>query len=315
MAKHQGDGLVLKLLVRGVGVLVLHHLGVGVRLVIPDGRVKRGGPDGRGAHHGHAGGADPQLLAELLVRWLPSKDLLKLHRHPAHLRDLVHQVDRESDGLRLVGQRTLDRLLDPPGSVGRKLSPLGGVEPLDGLHQADVSLADEVQQRKPEPFIIVGDLDHEAEVRLDHEFPGLLVPFLDLGREVDLLLGGEELHLADLPQVELECRVGIVGGAFLGRRLGRRRRGGLARDVGDVPELHLLGLGGGTSMGFGSSLFGRLPGCRKERSALRFDARLPGFGSSCHTSYLLSLLAFDIGKSGFKLQLGWRRVLGLGVVF
>ena len=42
----------------------------------------------------------------------------------AHLGDLVDHVDGQAEGFRLICQRALDRLLDPPGAVGRELAAL-----------------------------------------------------------------------------------------------------------------------------------------------------------------------------------------------
>ena len=119
-------------------------------------------------------------------------------------------MDRQPDGLGLVGQGALDGLLDPPGAVGGELAALGRVEALDGLHQADVAFADQVQQRQADAFVVAGDLHHQAQVGLDHLLAGLLVALLDAGGQLDFLLRRQQFDLADLAQVKLDGRVAVI---------------------------------------------------------------------------------------------------------
>ena len=76
-------------------------------------------------------------------------------------------MNRQADSLGLVGQRALDRLLDPPRAVGRELAALAWIKPLHGLHQAHVAFIDQIEQRQAEPIIITSDLHHEAEIGID----------------------------------------------------------------------------------------------------------------------------------------------------
>ena len=69
------------------------------------------------------------------------------------------------------------------------------------------------------PLVLLGDRNDEAKVRVDHELLRPRVAALDPLRELDLLRGGEERHLADVLQEELER---------VGRDLGRRFGLGLA---------------------------------------------------------------------------------------
>ena len=95
-------------------------------------------------------------------------------------------------------------MLDPPGSIGGKLSSLRRIETLDSLHQADVSLRDQVKEWQPQIGIITCDLHHEAKICTDHFRFGRLISLLDLGCKGNLLSRGQEWVLGDLPQVELE---------------------------------------------------------------------------------------------------------------
>src|SRR6266568_5293900 len=212
--QHAGDGLVFELFVRRLGVLVGDDFGESVRFIVADGRVQRRRADRGGAHLRHARGGHAQFFGQFLVGRLASEFLLQLHCDPAHLGDFVHEMNGQPDGFGLVGQSALDRLFDPPGTVGGKLAALGGIEAFDGLHQADVALADQIEQGQAKAFIIVSDLDHQPQIGLDHLLARLFVALLDAGGQLDLLLGGEQLDLADFAQVKLDRRVAIVSGAF-----------------------------------------------------------------------------------------------------
>lgn len=48
--------------------------------------------------------------------------------------NLVHHLDGQADDLGLVGNGTLDRLLDRPSGVCRELATVVGVKTLDSLH-------------------------------------------------------------------------------------------------------------------------------------------------------------------------------------
>ena len=141
-------------------------------------------------------------------------------------------MDGQADRLRLVGQRALDRLLDPPGGVGGELAALARVEALDGLHQPDVALADQVEQRQAEVLVVHRDLHDETQVGLDHVVAGGLVAAADALGEGDLLLDRQKGSLADLLEVELEVAALRAGrgassrlGLFEERGRGVERRG------------------------------------------------------------------------------------------
>ena len=54
------------------------------------------------------------------------------------------------------------------------------------------------------PAVVLGDRDHEAQVRVDHPLLGVEVAALDALRELDLLVGGEQAVPADLVQEQLQ---------------------------------------------------------------------------------------------------------------
>ena len=173
-------------------------------VVLADGGVERGGADADGLEQGDLGGRDLQLRGDFLVLGLAAEFVRELGNHLPHAGDLVHEVNGEADGLGLVGQGALHRLLDPPRGVGGELAALGGVEALDGLDQAEVAFADQVHEREAHLVIIVGDFHDQAQVGLDHVIAGGLVSTLDAGCELDLFLHGQQRSLTDLVEVKLE---------------------------------------------------------------------------------------------------------------
>ena len=73
-----------------------------------------------------------------------------------------------------VGDATGDGLADPPGGVRGELEPLAPVELLDGVHQAEVALLDQVQQGQARRLVLLGDRHDQPQVRLHERLLGLL---------------------------------------------------------------------------------------------------------------------------------------------
>ncbi len=141
-----------------------------------------------------------------------------------------------------------DRLADPPGRVGGELEALAVVELLGGPHQAERALLDQVEERQPLVAVVLGDRHHQPQVRLDHLLLGVEVAALDPLGEVDLLLGGQQAHLADVLEeqlqrvgrhvrLEVERGFGFAPAALVGRAL--ELRGGGDRRVDVLDELDL----------------------------------------------------------------------------
>ena len=87
------------------------------------------------------------------------------------------------------------------------MKPLAVVELLGRAHEADRSLLDQVEERQALVAIALRDRDDEPQVGLDHRLLGGVIAELDPLGELDLLRRGEERHLADVLEEELQ-RVG-----------------------------------------------------------------------------------------------------------
>src|SRR5690606_24619364 len=155
----------------------------------------------------------------------------------------------DADRPRLVGDRAVDRLADPPRGVRRELVAPAVLELLDRADEALVPLLDQVEEAHAAAVVLLHDRHDQAQVRLDEMGAGHLavlddalqptpllrlelvamllelllggLALLDAAREVDLLLEREELHPPDLLEVlpdrvvRLDARVGQGLGAGL----------------------------------------------------------------------------------------------------
>ena len=122
-------------------------------------------------------------------------------------------MNGEANRFGLIGESALDRLLNPPGTVGRKFPTLGRVKTFDRLHQADIAFADQVEQRQSKIFIIVRNFDDDAQIGFDHLLARFFVAFFNAGCEFDFLLRREEFDLADFAEVKFDRRFAVVRGA------------------------------------------------------------------------------------------------------
>ena len=100
---------------------------------------------------------------------LTSLLLVELAAFAQHLACGLRHVHRDADRAALVGDGAGDRLADPPHRVGRDLHAAAIVELLYRMHQAHVAFLNEVEQieRAVAP-ILLGDGDHQAQMRLHH---------------------------------------------------------------------------------------------------------------------------------------------------
>src|SRR5581483_8526153 len=110
----------------------------------------------------------PGRLGELVLRRLAAELDLEPPRCTRQLLLPLDDVHRNADGARMVRDRALHRLADPPRRVRRELVAAPPVELLDRAVEPERALLDEVEERNAETAVALRDRDDEAEVRLDH---------------------------------------------------------------------------------------------------------------------------------------------------
>jgi hypothetical protein len=108
-----------------------------------------------------------ERLGQLLARGLATHRLGELEPRAVQLAEPVVDVDGQPDRARAVGDRARDALADPPRRVRRELEPPAPVEQLDGAHQADVPLLDQVEERQPLTLVLAGHGHDQSEVGHD----------------------------------------------------------------------------------------------------------------------------------------------------
>ena len=100
---------------------------------------------------------DPHHTADLVERYLHAVGDLFGRRLPTQLLDQaargtneliqgLDHVDRDADGSRLVGDGAGDGLPNPPGRIGGELVAPAILELVDGAHEAEVALLDEIEE-------------------------------------------------------------------------------------------------------------------------------------------------------------------------
>ena len=82
-------------------------------------------------------------------------------------------MHRNTDGARLIGNRTRNRLPDPPGCIGREFVAAAIFKLIDRLHQADIAFLNKIEELQPAIGVFFGNRNHETQIRLDHFLLGL----------------------------------------------------------------------------------------------------------------------------------------------
>ena len=136
----------------------------------------------------------------------------------------------QADGTALRLHGTLQRLADPPGGVGGETEPLAPVELLDGAHQAEGPLLDEVDHVDATSLVPARPVNDKAQVGPDHLLAGFLVPLLDPLGELGLFGGAQQRESAEIVE-EQPHQVGPCGIGFAHDTTplssGQLRRGGV----------------------------------------------------------------------------------------
>ena len=117
---------------------------------------------------------DVHAAGDLFGGGFATKLLHELTRGADELVDGLDHVHRDADGAGLVRDGAGDGLTDPPGGVGREFVTATVLELVDGLHEADVALLNEVEELEAAVGVLLRDGDDEAKVGLDELALGAL---------------------------------------------------------------------------------------------------------------------------------------------
>src|SRR5579872_6817146 len=150
------------------------------------------------------------LLRDFLRGRLAAVLLDEVAARSNELVDRLDHVDRDANRARLIRDGARDGLPDPPGGVRRELVAALVLELVDGFHQADVALLNEVEELQSAVRVFLRDAHDEAKVRLDELGLRLVsdaLPFPDRVVRLPQLLDVELEFLLDLLQVLLRRRV------------------------------------------------------------------------------------------------------------
>ena len=98
-----------------------------------------------------------------------------------HQIQFLDHVHRQPYRARLVHDRALDVLAYPPGGVGGEAEAALGIEFLQRVHQPEIALLDQVEQRHAAVEVVLGDVHHQAQIALDHLLPRGEIPLAPRG--------------------------------------------------------------------------------------------------------------------------------------
>ena len=103
-------------------------------------------------------------LGRFFRRRVAAQFLDQIARDRPHLAHRVDHVHRHANRAALIGNRSRDRLANPPGGVGRELVAASMLELVDRSHQAGVAFLDQVQEAESPIAVLLGDRDDQSQV-------------------------------------------------------------------------------------------------------------------------------------------------------
>ncbi len=173
-----------------------------------------------------------------------------------HLIQFANHVHRQAHGTRLVHDRALDALADPPRGIRRKTEATRRIEFFDRMHQAEIAFFDQIEQRHAAIQIALRDADDQPQIALDHDLPRFELARLGKTRILLLFLDGQQRLDANAIQVMLDR---------VGRKFGLQQRA----------EIVGVGRGFGCALAGVAGFFAHRPGVRRDRVLLRPLLPLP----------------------------------------
>ena len=117
--------------------------------------------------------------------------------------DFLDDMHRQTDCPGLVHDAALDTLANPPGGVGRETKTTLGIEFLQRMNQAEIALFDQIEQRNAAIQVVLGNIDHQAEIVLDHFLARRKITGPHAPRRLHLICRCQQRLGANLVQVKL----------------------------------------------------------------------------------------------------------------
>src|SRR6185312_416564 len=110
--------------------------------------------------------ADLHLSGNFFGRGFTSKVLQQTAANADQAIDRLHHMYRNTNRARLIGNRTRNRLANPPGGIRTELVSLRVIELLHGPDQPDITLLDQVQQAHAAPDILLSHAHNQSQICL-----------------------------------------------------------------------------------------------------------------------------------------------------
>ena len=126
---------------------------------------------------------------------------------------LTHHIHGQAHRAALVHQRAIDRLAYPPGGIGGKPETPFRLELVDGMHQPQVALFNQIGHGHATPAVAFGNADHQPKVVLDHALTGAKLPGACARGGVELFFGGKQLRATYAAQIDGQ-RIGRLARRF-----------------------------------------------------------------------------------------------------
>ena len=208
---------------------------------------ERGGGVGRrrlveaGHHPGRLGQVGPRLgtgvggVVQLFIGGWALQLMGQLPQGGIHLLVAFGHLHGKPDGPPVLLDSPLQRLADPPGGIRREAEAPLPVELVDGSHQPEGALLDQVGKIHAPVLVAAGPVDHQPQVGGHHLPAGLLVtvghPLGQLGLGVVV----RKRVVVEVAEEEPEAVSFRAPGAIGGHRTGRTgSRSALGRDLGGL---------------------------------------------------------------------------------
>ena len=110
-------------------------------------------------------------------------------------------MHRDTDGSRLIGNGSGDRLTDPPCGIGGEFIAFGIVKFFHRLNQAQVSFLNQIQEQHPSSHISFGNADHQTQVGFCQTLLGFLISHFHSLRQINFLFRRKQGHLSYFLQI------------------------------------------------------------------------------------------------------------------